>query len=62
MSRELLLFTFPNLFDNLKIKRPFKVRGNKHLFDINKDNYSGHIDLGRSSKTVPLGDKSNVYL
>lgn len=25
----------------LKIKEPFKVRGNEHIFEINKNSYSG---------------------
>lgn len=33
---------------NLKIKRPFKVREGKHLFEINKNCYLEHTDSGKS--------------
>lgn len=39
---------------NLKIKRPFKVRGNKHLFEINKKSYSGHTDSDRCPNSGPI--------
>ena len=37
---------------NLKVKVPFKVRGRKHAFEINKHSYLGSTDSGRSPKDV----------
>ena len=37
---------------NLKIKRPFKARGNKPLFELLKNSYSGSTELHRSPSRV----------
>lgn len=33
---------------NLNIKSPFKVRGNKHLFEINNNSYSESTDNAKA--------------
>lgn len=39
---------------NLKIKRPFKDRDNKCLFESNKNIFSGIANLGKSTHSIPI--------
>ena len=47
---------------NLKIKRPFKVRGNKHFFDIKRKAIPEALIQAETQIVFQLGAKDKGYL